>query len=45
MERTQALVSRPGALQRDVLLHNLHDVRLQAKVIDELLREQTQLVL
>ena len=34
---TQSLVVFPGALQRDVLLDDLHDVRLQAEVVDEAL--------
>jgi hypothetical protein len=37
MERTETFVRSPGALQRHVLLHNLQDVRLHAKVVDELL--------
>ena len=41
MERTETLVLGPRALQRHVLLDDPHDVRLQAKVIDELLREET----
>ena len=41
VERAEPLVRRPRALQRDVLLHNLQDVRLQAEVVDELLGEQT----
>ena len=41
VKRTEPLVGRAGALQRDVLLHDLHDVRLQAQVVDELLRKQT----
>ena len=45
MKRTEALVRRARAFQRDVLLHDLHDVRLQAEVVDELLRKQTQLLL
>ena len=41
VERTQALVGRARALQRHVLLDDLHDVRLQAQVVDELLRKET----
>ena len=41
MERTETLVLGPPALQRHVLLDDAHDIRLQAKVIDELLREET----
>ena len=41
VKRTAALVRRARALQRHVLLHDLHDVRLQAEVVDELLGKQT----
>ena len=36
VERAQALVGRPRALERHVLLHDLQDVGLQAEVVDEL---------
>ena len=42
VERTEAFVSRARAFQRDVLLHYLHDVRLQLQIVNELLRKQTQ---
>ena len=40
MERTEAFVRGARALQRNVLLHDLHDVRLQAKIVNKLLRKQ-----
>jgi hypothetical protein len=45
MERAEALVRRPRALERHVLLHDLQDVRLHAKVVDELLRETGSLLI
>ena len=43
VKRAEALVGRARPLQRHVLLHDLHDVRLQAEVVDELLRKQTHI--
>src|SRR5262249_40706398 len=40
MKRTESLERAAGSLQRDVLLDHLHDVRLQADVVDEALGEQ-----
>jgi len=41
VERAKALVGCSGAPQRHVILHDLHDVGLQAKVVDELLGKKT----
>ena len=41
VKRAEALVGRSGALQRHVILHDLHDIGLQAKVVDELLGKKT----
>ncbi len=41
VERTEALVARARLPHRDVLLHDLQDVGLQAEVVDECLRKQT----
>ena len=43
VEGAEAFVAGSGALQRNVLLHDLQDVRLQAEVVDEWLRKQTHL--
>ncbi len=40
VKRAKALVGCSGAPQRHVILHDLHDIGLQAKVVDELLGEQ-----
>jgi hypothetical protein len=40
MERAVPFVGRARALQGYILLHNLEDVRLKAKVVDELLRKK-----
>ena len=41
MERAVALVRRPRPLQGYIFLDDRQDIGLQAKVVDELLREQT----
>ena len=41
VKRTEAFVGVADTLQRHVLLHDLDDIRLQAQIVDELLREQT----
>src|SRR4030095_11175145 len=44
MKRAVPLIRRPGPLQGYVLLHDRQDVRLRAKVIDELLGKQTHTI-
>jgi hypothetical protein len=44
MEGTETFVFRPRALQRDVLLHDLQDVRLETEIIDKSLGKQTHTI-
>jgi hypothetical protein len=45
MKRTQAFVRVSDSLERDILLDHLDDVRLEAEVVDELLRKQCHVVI
>ena len=45
MKRTESLERRPRAFERDVVLHDLNDVRRQAEVIENAAVVQAALVL